>query len=151
MQYVLLEIETIEKMFLVRTTIRQYENMQFDVEVMPKKYVSMSAKEVEEHKERIAFKKLGLKVKEIVSVKEVKKDYIKVLIASKEIAKYDVRFSLDTLCTIDVLICNAIKPNGFCIIPDNLVKCANENRFVAVKLSDYLKAQRTRISGGWLK
>lgn len=157
---VLLEIKTFLNKYIFKTTIRQYENIQFQLEVVPKKlYSCLSEEGIRSHKQEVIIKKLGLKVQDIESVREVGKEYVKILIASNLIQEYRVNFSLETLCTREVMICNAVSdptPAGFCsrplcVVPDRLCKIAYENGIFATKLSDYLRSTKKELSSKWLK
>lgn len=161
MQRVILEVKTQTKKILFSTTTRRYENIQYHFEVYPQKlYPLISKSEQNKHRATMLIKDFGLRVRDIVSTKLVSRDYIKVLIASGYIAEYEVKISIDTLCTQDVVICNSIsKPfevNGFCsrplcVVPDDLVKVATDSGIFATKLSAYLKEQRKQISQRWLR
>lgn len=160
MQYVILEIKTEFKNYIFKTTERQLENIQFQLDIVPKKlYPTLTSKGIEKHKQEVIIKKLGLRVQDIKSVRKIDKLYLRVLIATNLIADYDVSFSVDTLCTQEIIVCNAVsepKPMGFCIrpllvVPDSLYRIAYENGVFATKLSEYLKQKKKELGSKWLR
>lgn len=160
MQYVILEIETAYKKYIYKATQGQYDNMQYHLDIVPNKLYSVLTREgIEKHKQEVIIKKLGLRVQDIKRVRKIDKLYLRVLIATNLITDYDVSFSLDTLCTQEVLVCNAVsdpKPMGFCIrpllvVPDSLYRIAYENGVFATKLSEYLKQKKKELGSKWLR
>lgn len=144
---VFLEIRTVWRKHIIKTTQKEFDRIQFELETVPKAfYPTLTREGIEEHRKKILIKKLGLRVQD-VKVTKIDEDYLKVLISTGLIKEYDVTFSLKRFFTKSIAICNALSrpfPAGvgqkrILLVPNNkLLKVACANGIDADKLDAYL-------------